>query len=122
MVWKDINEVFWESTILVKNKSNFCISEYLIQPRAEAEIAFILKEDLHGPGITKEDVIVATEKIMPCFEIVDSRIDDWKIKIQDTIADNASCGIFVLGEGAVSPNQFAMDELEVEVFKNEEFL
>ncbi len=113
---------FLTNTMQVKNKSNFLISEYLIQPRAEAEIAFILKEDLHGPGITKEDVIAATEKIIPCFEIVDSRIDDWKIKIQDTIADNASCGIFVLGEGAVSPNQFAMDELEVEVFKNDEFL
>ena len=93
------------------------IKDSLIQPRAEAEIAFILKENIHGPGITKEDVILATEKIIPCFEIVDSRIDDWKIKIQDTIADNASCGIFILGEGSSSPEKFAMDELEV-VHKN----
>ena len=74
----------------VKNKSNFLIEDSLIQPRAEAEIAFVLKEDIQGPGITKKDVILATEKIVPCFEIVDSRIHDWKIKIQDTIADNAS--------------------------------
>ena len=88
---------FLTDKMFVKNKSNFLLKDSLIQPRAEAEIAFILKADIQGPGITKEDVILATEKIVPCFEIVDSRIDDWKIKIQDTIADNASCGIFVLG-------------------------
>jgi 2-oxopent-4-enoate/cis-2-oxohex-4-enoate hydratase len=106
----------------VQNKSNFSIDASLIQPRAEAEIAFILKDDLHGPGITKDDVISATEKIVPCFEIVDSRIESWNIKIQDTIADNASCGIFILGEGSCSPQQYSMDELEVVVHKNGEFL
>ena len=113
---------FLTDQMLVKNKSNFSIGDSLIQPRAEAEIAFILKEDIQGPGITKEDVISATEKILPCFEIVDSRIDDWKIKIQDTIADNASCGIFVLGEGSCLPEKFSMDELEVIVYKNGDFL
>ncbi|NBW83868.1 MAG: 2-oxopent-4-enoate hydratase [Proteobacteria bacterium] len=113
---------FLTNEMQVKNKSNFSIEDSLIQPRAEAEIAFILKEDIQGPGITKEDVILATEKIVPCFEIVDSRIDDWKIKIQDTIADNASCGIFVLGDGSSSPEKFPMDELEVIVYKNGEFL
>ena len=113
---------FLTNEMQVKNKSNFSIVDSLIQPRAEAEIAFILKEDIQGPGITKEDVILATEKIVPCFEIVDSRIDDWKIKIQDTIADNASCGIFVLGDGSSSPEKFPMDELEVIVYKNGEFL
>ena len=108
--------------MFVKNKSNFLLKDSLIQPRAEAEIAFILKADIQGPGITKEDVILATEKIVPCFEIVDSRIDDWKIKIQDTIADNASCGIFVLGEGSCLPEKFPMDELEVIVYKNGDFL
>ena len=46
----------------------------LIQPKAEAEIAFVLKHDLMGPGVTAMDVIRATECVMPCFEIVDSRI------------------------------------------------
>ena len=113
---------FLTNVMQVQNKSSFAIKNFLIQPRAEAEIAFILKEDLHGPGITKEDVMSATNKILPCFEIVDSRIDNWSIKIQDTVADNASCGIFVLGEGECSPNKFAMDELEVEVYKNKKFL
>ncbi len=77
----------------------------LIQPKAEGEIAFILKRDLLGPGITNADVLAATECVMPCFEIVDSRIRDWKIKIADTVADNASCGVFVLGDHAVDPRK-----------------
>lgn len=77
----------------------------LIQPKAEGEIAFILKKDLMGPGVTNADVIAATECVMPCFEIVDSRIRDWKIKIADTVADNASCGVFVLGDQAVDPRK-----------------
>lgn len=77
----------------------------LIQPKAEGEIAFILKHDLIGPGIGHADVLRATECVMPCFEIVDSRIRDWNIKIQDTVADNASCGAFVLGDHAVDPRK-----------------
>ena len=65
----------------------------LIQPRAEGEIAFMLKTDLQGPGVTRDEVLAATAWVAPCFEIVDSRIDDWKIRIQDTVADNASCGV-----------------------------
>lgn len=70
----------------------------LIQPKAEAELAFVLKRDLKGPGITAMDVIHATDYVAPCFEIVDSRITDWKIRIEDTVADNASCGVYVLGD------------------------
>jgi 2-oxopent-4-enoate/cis-2-oxohex-4-enoate hydratase len=73
----------------------------LIQPKAEGEIAFVLKHDLMGPGVTAADVLRATEGVMACFEIVDSRIKDWKIRIQDTVADNASCGVFVLGSSLV---------------------
>jgi len=73
----------------------------LIQPKAEGEIAFVLKKDLLGPGITASDVLAATDGVMVCFEIVDSRIKDWKIKIQDTVADNASCGGLVLGSRLV---------------------
>lgn len=79
------------------------LSEELIAARAEGEIAFVLKDDLEGPGVTNADVIRATDFVMPCFEIVDSRITDWKIRIQDTIADNASCGVVVLGDRAVKP-------------------
>src|SRR5690606_18093907 len=56
----------------------------LIQPRAEGEIAFVLKQDLTGT-VTREDVLDATDYVLPCFEIVDSRIHDWQIRIQDTV-------------------------------------
>ena len=81
----------------------------LIQPKAEGEIAFVLKRDLCGPFVTNADVLAATEGVMACFEIVDSRIDDWKIKIQDTVADNASCGVFVLGSQLVDPRKIDLN-------------
>ena len=88
---------------MIVNQGDVIDTRNLIQPKAEGEIAFILKRDLHGPGVSVADVLAATECVMPCFEIVDSRIRDWKIKITDTVADNASCGLFVLGSQAVSP-------------------
>ena len=90
----------------------------LIQPRAEAEIGFILKDSLKGPGVTAEQVIAATEAIVPCFEIVDSRIQDWKIGIVDTVADNASCGVYVLGEARADPRDHDLPNLHVTVTKN----
>lgn len=95
------------------------ISEKLIQPRAEGEIAFVLKKDLIGPGITNADVLAATEAVMPCFEVVDSRIEDWNIKIQDTVADNASCGLFALAESAaVDPRKVDLATCGMVVTKN----
>jgi len=90
---------------MIYNDGEAIPMESLIQPKAEGEIAFILKRDLMGPGISNADVLRATECVMPCFEIVDSRIQDWKIKIQDTVADNASCGVFVLGGQAIDPRK-----------------
>jgi 2-oxopent-4-enoate/cis-2-oxohex-4-enoate hydratase len=90
----------------------------LIQPRAEAEIAFFLAEPLRGPGVTAEQVIAATAAIAPCFEIVDSRITDWKIGIVDTVADNASCGVFVLGAARADPCAHDLPALRVTVTKN----
>lgn len=86
---------------MVVNQGDCVDMTALIQPKAEGEIAFVLKQDLSGPGVTVADVLRATEGVMACFEIVDSRIRDWQIKIQDTVADNASCGLFVLGDRLV---------------------
>jgi len=71
------------------------------QPRAEPEIALILSRDLHGPGLSVADVMTATACALPAIEIIDSRITDWKIRLVDTVADNASSGGLVLGQSPV---------------------
>ena len=92
----------------------------LIAPKAEGEIAFILKRDLAGPGITEADVLRATQCVLPCFEIVDSRVRDWKIAIQDTVADNASSGCFVLGDSAADPRAVDLATVGMTLEKNGE--
>jgi len=92
----------------------------LIQPRAEGEIAFVLKKDLRGPGLTPADVLAATDCVKACFEIVDSRIRDWKIKIQDTVADNASSGMLVVSEGGVTPSKVDLLGCRMRLEKNGE--
>jgi 2-oxopent-4-enoate/cis-2-oxohex-4-enoate hydratase len=93
-----------------------------ILPRAEGEIAFVLKSDVSGPGITNADVLAATDKVYPCFEIVDSRVRDWKIKIQDTVADNASCHSLVLGREGVSPHDVDLVTCGMVIEKNGQLL
>jgi len=94
----------------------------LIAPRAEAEVAFMLAHDLSGPGVTAADVLRATDCVMPCFEIVDSRIKDWKIKIQDTVADNASCGVLTLGGTRRSPRDLDLALAGMVLEKNGEVI
>lgn len=95
-------------------------ADSLIAPRAEGEIAFLLARDLRGPGIDRDDVIAATAAVAPCFEIVDSRIRDWAIRIEDTIADNASCGVYVLGEARVDPRTLDLAACEMTIEQNGE--
>ena len=111
---------FLTNTMHYPNGANVSFAEaHLIQPRAEAEIAFFLKEDLTGPGITKEDVLAATEWVAPCFEIVDSRIDNWQINIVDTVADNASCGVFIIGDARVAPDACDLAEGTMQMWHND---
>ena len=69
----------------------------MIAPRLEGELAFVLKRNLRGPGVTRAEVVDASLSILPIFEVIDSRIADWKIRIADTVADNASGFGTVLG-------------------------
>lgn len=75
----------------------------MILPRIEAELGFILDRDVSGPGLTASRILAATRAVFPSFEIVDSRVRDWKIKIADTIADNSSSWGVVLGDRLVGP-------------------
>jgi 2-oxopent-4-enoate/cis-2-oxohex-4-enoate hydratase len=107
---------------MVYNEGEAIPAATLIQPKAEGEIAFMLKKTLRGPGVTAADVLAATEGVMACFEIVDSRIKDWKIKIQDTVADNASCGVFVLGDRLVDPRDVDLSTCGMVLEKNGEIV
>ena len=69
----------------------------LNQPRVEAELAFLMETDLAGPGVTTARALRAIAGALPAVEIVDSRVADWKIKLVDTVADNASSGLLVVG-------------------------
>jgi len=92
--------------------------ERLLQPRIEGEIAFILERDLKGPGITPIEVARATAGVTPALEIIDSRIADWKIKIQDTVADNASGAAFVLGSQLTPLTGFDLRQVGYVLSKN----
>lgn len=85
----------------------------LLQPKIEAEVAFVLGADLDDPDASASSVRVAVEYAVAALEIVDSRIAGWDISFADTVADNASSGLFVLGArplplDAVEPSTVAM--------------
>ena len=114
---------FLTSTMQVANGHTLSLQrDGLIKPRAEAEIAFMIKADLQGPGVTLEDVLAATDWVAPCFEIVDSRIRDWKIKIGDTVSDNASCGVFVIGDTHIDPYALDLAQAAMVMRKNGEIV
>jgi len=94
----------------------------MLQPKVEAEIAFVLKEDLTGPGVTVADVMKATDHVRASFEIVDSRIRDWKIGLIDTVSDNASSGLFLLGDQQVKLGNIDLKKIEMSLYKNGEFV
>lgn len=94
----------------------------LIAPKVEAEVAFVLKEDLPGPGVTVSRVLQATAGIMPALEIIDTRIKDWKIKIQDTIADGASIGKIIVSGRLVPVDEFDMRLMGLVLEKNGEVI
>lgn len=69
----------------------------LVQPRVEAELAFVMERELAGPGVNTATALAAIAGALPAVEIVDSRVADWRITLVDTVADNASSGLLVLG-------------------------
>ncbi len=71
--------------------------DQVIQPKVEAEIAIVVGRDLPHPDVTTAEMIRAVEYVVPAIEVVDSRVANWDIRIWDTVADNASSGLFVLG-------------------------
>jgi len=112
----DYGHIF-HTMLLAKNE---LLSTEVLQPKAEGEIAFVMREDIQGPGVTPLDVIRATDYIVPAIEIIDSRVKDWKIKIQDTIADNASSAYIAIGTKALPLKEVDMFSTGMVFCKNGE--
>ncbi|MGM9920784.1 MAG: 2-keto-4-pentenoate hydratase [Bhargavaea sp.] len=96
--------------------------ENFIQPKVEFEIAFKLKKDLKGPNVTVMDVIEATDYIAPAIEIIDSRIGDWKIAFEDTVADNGSSAAAVIGGKPANLDGIDLAHIGMVAYKNGEMI
>lgn len=103
---------------MVIENGNSIPKQKVIEPKVEAEIAFVLKKDLKGPNVTTLDVLKATDYILPSIEIVDSRIRDWKIQLPDTIADNASSAFYVLGGKPIKIEDVNLELIGMVLTKN----
>lgn len=90
----------------------------IMQPRVEAEIAFVLKSGISGTQISPEQVIAATDYVTPALEICGSRVANWDIRIEDTIADNASSAMIVLGHGRLVPTLAGLPQIAMSLTHN----
>ncbi len=93
--------------------------ENMMQPKAEAEIAFVMKKDL-SENITMDSLVDAIDYAMASIELVGSRVENWDIRITDTIADNASASHFVLGEKRLKINDLDLVNCAMSMTKNGE--
>ncbi|GII29172.1 2-keto-4-pentenoate hydratase [Planotetraspora mira] len=87
-------------------------------PRIEVEIGYVLGASLPGEGCTEEDVLAATEYVVPSLELIDSRVKDWRIGLADTIADNASSAGVLLGAARVSPADLDPADVEAVLYQD----
>ena len=94
----------------------------LLSPKIEAEIGFVLAEDLQGPNVTFLDVLMATKYVVPTLEIIDSRIADWKIGLIDTVADNGSSAMVVIGDQMTEIDGIDLRSVGMTFFKNNEMV
>lgn len=105
--------------------STYCSGEALslaqfIQPKVEAEIAFVLKSDLVADDLSIMDVMQAVDYAVAALEVVDSRIRDWDISLFDTIADNASYGAFIMGTKPVRLSELDLEGCSMTLSANGE--
>ena len=101
--------------MVVEDGAVFPLSQ-LIQPKLEAELAFVMACDLNKSDVTADDVINSTAYLVPALEIVDSRITDWDINICDTVADNASSARFVLGSKKIDPRSVDLPTVAMHLY------
>ncbi|MED1723356.1 2-keto-4-pentenoate hydratase [Brevibacillus parabrevis] len=104
--------------MLVSNNGTVEVNRLLL-PKVEAEIGFVLGADLQGPNVNYLDVLMATEYVVPTLEIIDSRIADWKIKLVDTVADNGSSALVVVGDQRTRLAGLDLRSVGMAMYKNE---
>lgn len=90
----------------------------LIQPKAEAEVAFVVGRDLNVTNPTYGEFLNALAYAVPALEIVDSAIENWKLTLVDTVADNASCGVYVLGNQPVAISDVSLGDIGLQMNVN----
>lgn len=90
----------------------------LLQPKVEAEVAFVIGRDLPDTAPSWSAFLACVSHALPALEIVDSAIADWKISLVDTVADNASCGLYVLGDQPVALGSVALGDLGMQMTRN----
>ncbi|MGG2067220.1 2-keto-4-pentenoate hydratase [Bacillus sp. S14(2024)] len=94
----------------------------LVSPKVEAEIGFILGQDLIGPNVNYLDVLMATKYVVPTIEIIDSRIEDWKIQLVDTVADNGSSAKVVVGNKLSTVDGLDLRSVGMVLYNNDELV
>ena len=99
--------------------SGVIAKDSILQPRVEGELAFVLKDPLQGE-VSPRQVLDATDYVVPAIEIVGSRIQDWMLTIVDTVADNASCGMYMLGEKKINPRRVDLKQIHLILRRNGE--
>ncbi|MBV7508220.1 fumarylacetoacetate hydrolase family protein [Bacillus sp. sid0103] len=105
----------------IDHEAKVKIAEF-ISPKVEAEIGFILEQDLVGPNVNYLDVLMATKYVVPTIEIIDSRISDWKIKLVDTVADNGSSARVVVGDKMSTIEGLDLRSQGMVLYKNDELV
>lgn len=102
----------WLYDTMDATRTGVILKGAVMQPRVEGELAFILKKSLNGK-VTAREVLDATDYVVPAIEVVGSRVKDWKLTIVDTVADNASCGMYVLSDVRIDPRKVDLKKIRM---------
>lgn len=113
---------FLTDAMEVPEGGTVAIVSRLLNPFVEPEVAFVLRDRLCGPGVTGDMVLAATDHVRACIEIVDSRFDNPQIRIVDTVADNASSALYVLGDQRIDPRTIDLAALVCTIARNGEIV
>ena len=118
----DVPSIGFLTDRMARPENSAVATNDLVHPRVEAEVAFVMKDSLKGPGCTGEQVLAATDYVLPAIEIIDSRFAGFKFDLPSVIADNGSSARFVGGGRARYPTDIDLRTLGVVLEKNGEIV